>query len=137
MRPSWDEIWMNVAFEIQRRSVDTKCKVGCIIVTADNTQVLAVGYNGDEKGGGNERESQEAGESGFIHAEDNALIKCDYNNPKRKKMYVTISPCRMCAKKIINADIDVVIYAEEYRHDPSGIELLRNAGIQIYQFASE
>lgn len=136
MRPSWDEVWMNVAHQIQRRSVDPKYKVGTIIVTFDNTQVLAVGYNGDQKGGSNVRDSLEQGMSGFIHAEENALIKCDYNNPKRKKMYVTLSPCRMCAKRIINAGIDVVIYDEEYP-DRTGIELLREAGIEVIQFTLE
>ena len=40
---------------------------------------------GDQKGGSNERDSLVVGQSGFIHAEDNALIKLDYNNPKYKK----------------------------------------------------
>ena len=31
---------------------------------------------------------EETGKSGFIHAEVNALIKLDYNNPKEKIMYV-------------------------------------------------
>lgn len=128
---------MNVALQIQRRSVDPKCKVGAIIVTFDNTQVLAVGYNGDEKGGANERESMDPGGSGFIHAEENVLIKFDYNNPKKKKLYVTHSPCRMCAKKIINAGIDMVIFGEVFRTDPTGIDVLRDAGIEVFQFTLE
>ena len=99
MRPEWDEIWANFATQISRRSVDPKYKVGAVIVNDENTQVLSIGYNGDQKGGSNERESLSMGESGFIHAEENALIKLDYNNPKYKKMYVTLSPCKMCAKK--------------------------------------
>lgn len=136
MRPHWDEVWMNVAQQIRRRSSDPKHKVGAIVVTFDNTQVLAVGYNGDEKGGPNERESLVMGESGFIHAEENALIKCDYNNPKQKKMYITLSPCRMCAKRIINAGIDMVIYDEEYV-DVTGIELLKVYGIEVIKFTQE
>jgi dCMP deaminase len=60
----------------------------------------------------------------------NALIKLDFNSPKKKKMYVSLSPCKMCAKAIINARIDEVIYSEEYR-DTSGIDLLRHAGIKV------
>ena len=109
MRPKWDEIWMDFAGNIARRSPDPNFKVGCCIVSQDNCQVLAIGYNGDHKGGTNERESLEPGGSGFIHAEINALIKLDYNNPKKKTLYITLSPCKQCAKAIINGGIDRVV----------------------------
>ena len=129
-RPEWDKIWTDFARLISTRSTDPTFQVGCCIVTQDNTQVLAIGYNGDHKGGPNKRESMEPGHSGFIHAEINALIKLDYNNPKPKKMYLTLSPCRHCAKAIVNGGIQEVIYLEEYR-DKSGIELLKSAGIKV------
>ena len=69
----------------------------------------------------------------MIHAEINALLKMDFNNPKRKKMYVTMSPCRMCAKAIINAGIDEVIFSKEYR-DASGLEILETSSIAIRKF---
>ena len=130
MRPSWDEIWLEFAHLIAKRSVDEKYKVGAVIVTDDNTQVLSVGYNGDHKGGPNQRMSLKQGESGFIHAEINALIKCDYNNHKRKIMFLTLSPCKMCAKAIINAGISEVVYAEEYI-DIQGIKLLKKSDILV------
>ena len=129
-RPEWDEIWSNFAKQISRRSVDTKYKVGAIVVNDENTQVLSVGYNGDQKGGPNRRKSMTTGQSGFIHAEENALIKLDYNNPKRKKMYVTHSPCIGCAMKIVNANIDEVIYLERYEQS-NGIDILIDAGIVV------
>ena len=109
-RPAWDEVWMQMAHLIAQRSYDPRYRVGVVVVTEDNTQVLAVGYNGNYTGGPNEVESHEPGESGFIHAEINALLKMDYNNPKKKILYVTLSPCRMCAKAIVNAGIDEVVY---------------------------
>ena len=121
---------MEFAHSISKRSYDPRHRVGAVVVTDDNTQVLAVGYNGNYAGGPNCVESSSPGESGMIHAEINALIKCDYNNPKRKKMYVTLSPCRMCSKAIINAGIDEIVYDEEYR-DTSGIELLKEANILV------
>lgn len=133
-RPSWDEIWMEMAHQLARRSIDPRTKVGCLIVSGDNTQVLAVGYNGNYRGGPNAVESLEPGKSGTIHAETNALIKCDYNNPKRKVMYVTSSPCAPCAKLIINGGIDEVIYDLEYR-DPTGLNILREAGIKLRRYA--
>ena len=127
-RPSWDEIWSSFSKTIAQRSYDPRFKVGVVIVTEDNTQVLSIGYNGNHRGGINSVDSEEPGKSGFIHAENNALIKMDYNNPKRKKMYVTLSPCLSCAKLILNANIDEVYYLEEYR-DLSGVNLLKNFGV--------
>ena len=129
-RPKWDQIWMEMAHSIARRSPDPKHKVGVVIVTEDNTQVLSIGYNGDQKGGPNQRVSMKQGCSGFIHAEINALIKCDYNHPKLKKMYLTLSPCDICAKSIINAGISEVIYHDVYVPS-NGINILKNNGVVV------
>ena len=132
-RPSWDDIWIDFAKTIAKRSYDPRFQVGAVVVAEDNTQVLAIGYNGNYAGGPHEPESHEPGCSGFIHAEVNALIKLDFNNPKRKKMYLTLSPCRQCAKAIVNAGISEVIFLEKYR-DLSGTDLLSKCGIQTRQF---
>ena len=126
---------MEFAYSISSRSCDNRYKVGAVIVTNDNTQVLAVGYNGNYSGGPNDIESEIPGESGMLHAEINAVLKCDYNYPKKKIMYVTLSPCRMCAKAIVNAGIDVVIYDEKYR-DTSGLDILNSAGVKVKNYRS-
>ena len=133
-RPSWDKIWMDFADNISLRSYDPRFQVGAVVVTDDNCQVLAIGYNGNYSGGPNEVESTNPGESGMIHAEINALLKMDYNNPKRKKLYLNLSPCRACSKAIVNAGIAEVIFKNEYR-DMSGIEILNNAGIIVRKIA--
>ncbi len=133
-RPPWDEIWMSCAQSIARRSYDPRHQVGAVIVTKENTQVLAVGYNGNYSGGPNEVESTVPGESGMIHAEINALLKCDYNLPSKKIMYVTLSPCRMCAKAMVNGGIAEVIYDVEYR-DTSGLDLLSKAGVEVRRYS--
>ncbi len=132
-RPCWDDIWMSFAVKISNRSLDPKHKVGAVVVNQENTQVLSIGYNGDHKGGPNERDSLNVGESGFIHAEINALIKCDYNYPQSKKMYLTLSPCNVCAKAIVNAGIEDVIYLERYEQS-NGIDILIDAGVKVRQF---
>lgn len=128
VRPSWDSIWMEMAHLISRRSYDPRHQVGTVVVTSDNSQVLSIGYNGNYRGGPNEVESEVPGESGMLHSEINALLKMDYNNPKGKILYVTLSPCRMCAKAIVNAGINEVVYGAEYR-DRSGLEILKVSGI--------
>jgi len=128
-RPTWNKIWLEFANSISKRSYDPRYRVGAVIVTEDNTQVLSVGYNGNYAGGPNQVESTVPGESGMIHAEINALLKMDYNNPKSKKLYLTLSPCRMCAKAIINAGISEVFYSEIYRDD-SSLKILDESGIK-------
>jgi dCMP deaminase len=130
LRPSWDQVWESVTQKIAERSVDSRLKVGAIVVTCDNTQVLAVGYNGNYAGGPNQSESIEPGQSGLLHAEINALLKLDYNNPKEKKIYVTHFPCRMCAKAIVNSGIGHVIYSQDYRDMTSG-DIFRDAGVSV------
>ena len=127
-RPEWDEIWMGFAHSIARRSYDPRHQVGAVVVSEKNTQVLAIGYNGNYSGGPNEVESFEPGNSGMIHAEINALLKCDYNSTGKKIMYVTLSPCRMCAKAIVNAGISEVVFLEKYR-DTSGLDILKESGV--------
>ena len=135
-RPSWDSIWMDMARTIARRSHHPTFQVGAIVVSEDNTQVLSIGYNGSYRGGPNKPISEKPGCSGLIHAEINALLKLDYNNPKKKKMYVTLSPCPDCARAIVNSNIDTVIYAEQYR-DIEGIEILKSAGLSVQNVNKE
>jgi dCMP deaminase len=129
MRKQWEEIQMEYAHSIAKRSTDPKHQVGCVIVSEDNQRVLAIGYNGDHKGGSNERLSMEHGKSGFIHAENNALIKLNPYENCKKIMYLTHSPCYACAQLIINAGIDNIIYKKEY--SPDGIKLLIDSGVYI------
>jgi dCMP deaminase len=133
-RPTWHQTWITVAHEIAKRSYDQQLQVGAIIVSEDNTRVLSVGYNGNYKGGPNERESTDPGRGGLIHAEINALVKCDFNFSKKKCMYVTHSPCKDCAKLIINAEISRVIYDIPYR-DMSGIYLLKSTGVDVFNMS--
>ena len=130
-RPSWPETWISIARTIADRSYDPRLKVGAIVVSSDNTQMLSVGYNGNYKGGPHAHESLEPGRSGFIHAEVNALVKCDFNFHKKKHMYLTHSPCRACSKLIVNAEISRVVYDIKYR-ETSGLEILKSAGVEVF-----
>ena len=132
-RPSWDKIWMTMAETIAKRSHHSTFKVGALIVTTDNTQVLSLGYNGNAAGLSNVPQSEAPGCSGLLHAEINALLKMDYNNPKDKVMYLTLSPCVNCAIAIINSGIKKVVFKEQYRNI-DGINLLKDANIVVERF---
>ena len=132
-RISFDQIYMQMAGLRSQRSTSSRSKVGCVIVSNDNQRVLSVGYNGGPKGLFNECQSLEAGSCQHIHAELNALCKCNYNDPASKKLYTTLECCPNCAIACINSGIKEVIYLNEYRlHD--GIRLLNQASIVIRKF---
>ena len=132
-RPSWDKIWMQMAETIAQRSHHPTFKVGALIVTSDNTQVLSLGYNGRAAGMSNVPKSDVPGCSGLLHAEINALLKLDYNNPKDKVMYITLSPCENCAMAIINSGIKKVVFKTKYR-DETGINILKSVNIDVIAF---
>ena len=130
LRPTWNSVWMTMAETIAQRSHHPTFKVGALIVTSDNTQVLSLGYNGNAAGMSNVPQSEAPGCSGLLHAEINALLKLDYNNPKDKVMYLTLSPCEYCAKAIVNSGIKKVVYKKDYRN-LDGISILKSAGIEV------
>lgn len=118
------------AFTTQLASL-SKCKerkVAAIITNTDLSQVYSIGINGGPLGlqnclcKGNEK-------YGCIHAELNALIKCNTEDTN-KIMFITLSPCKICATAIINApgSFRNVYFFEQWK-DTTGIELLQQAGI--------
>lgn len=125
---------MGLAHQLARRSIHDLTQVGAVVVSSDNARVLAVGYNGNERGGSNVIASLEPGLSETIHAEENAIIKLNFDFPRRKVMYVSVCPCLMCAKRIVNACIDEVVYDREYR-TTEGLDILRRARVRVRRYA--
>lgn len=126
------ELYMKIANEFAGESNSPRLKVGCIIVTEEG--IIYPGYNGDELGGDNVPDSLEPGESGFVHAEVNAISKFNSTIHKNSVMYVTHSPCVVCARTIINTmAIKQVCYGTLYR-DSKGIDLLNKRGISCTYF---
>jgi len=148
-RPPWADIWMGLAQKIALRST---CKIpgrkiGCVIVPTNNEGVLAIGYNGGAAGDDNDS-CEYCGESTIngvslpmigtsrctcIHAEMNAMIKLDKNHPGDKTMYVTTSPCMLCAKMIINAGIKKVVFNSDYPLGETAKKMLEEAGVELVQ----
>lgn len=131
MRPTFDQIYMDIATLLAQRAHHPNVKVGCVIVSSDYSQVYSIGYNGNYAGGPNEPESVESGKSELLHAEENALLK--YSGPRNRSsiMYITHAPCKLCSKRILNSKaIGKVLYSKEYRSS-EGIDLLKLMGIEI------
>ena len=126
------EVYMRMAEELAKRSTCARLQVGSVITTPDLTQVLGIGYNGNAKGLPNRCDSSQPGNCGCLHSEQNCLIKAGAQLPG-KVMFVSASPCVMCAKMIINANVTRVYYREAYR-DPAGLDVLRQAGVEVIHY---
>ncbi len=135
---------MQIAQLVKSRATCPRRQVGAVIER--DRQILATGYNGAPRGlrhcpeGGPEHDwptgCMRAGHCiRSLHAEQNALlqaaklgISCENAN-----MYVTCQPCNTCAKMIINAGIQHVIYEGDYPDDFSK-ELFRESSIEVFRF---
>lgn len=127
-----EEVYMRMAEELAKRSTCARTQVGSVITSADLTQVLGIGYNGNARGLPNRCDRPEPGNCGCLHSEANALIKAGAQTPG-KVMFVTVSPCVMCAKMVVNSNVTRVYYRSAYR-DPAGVEVLRESGVEALQY---
>ncbi len=141
-RPSWDEYFAEMLNIVKKRSTCLRRDVSAIIVK-DN-RIISTGYNGSPKG---VKHCEEVGcireqlkvPSGQrhelcrgIHAEQNAIIQAAVYGVSISgaTIYVSHSPCVLCAKMIINAGITNVKYLEGYP-DEASMEILGEAGIKV------
>lgn len=122
------EVYMRMAEDLAKRSTCSRLQVGTVITDAMLENVVGIGYNGNARGLPNRCDSTVPGQCGCIHSEINALVKAP-GGMRDKVVFVTDSPCVMCAKLMINAGCSHVFYRRAYR-DPSGIELLEQASVQ-------
>ncbi|GAC1656190.1 MAG: cytidine/deoxycytidylate deaminase family protein [Candidatus Dormibacteraceae bacterium] len=128
-----EEVFMRMAEELAKRSTCARSQVGTVITNAELTQVLGIGYNGNARGFPNACDGTEPGRCGCLHSEQNSLVKAGAMEPG-KVMFVTLSPCAMCAKMTINTNVARVYYRSAYR-DPAGLEILRQGGVETIHFA--
>lgn len=146
-RPDWDVYFMKIAHLVATRATCPRRSVGAILVR--ERHILATGYNGSPKGlphcppGGPEndwpRGCMRAGHCiRTLHAEQNVILQaakigvsCD-----GATMYVTCQPCNGCAKMIINAGIECVIYEGDYP-DEFSKELFRDGGTEVLRLIND
>jgi dCMP deaminase len=130
-RPSFESIFMNLAFALAERSTCARLQVGCVITSTDWRNVFGVGYNGGAAGQENDCESPEPGKCGHLHAEDNAITHSHAPFGAEKFVISKNLPCPMCCKRIVNyRGVKRVYYAEGYRADGGRI-ILQRAEIEV------
>jgi dCMP deaminase len=148
MRPSFDNIFMNLATDLAKRSHCVKAHVGAVL--AKETRIISIGYNGPPKGTHNcDEEWPETGCardskgscSLALHAEENAILYAVKNgaNLEGATLYTTLSPCLPCARLIFSAGIKQVFFKNsyaEYKGIPSdeGVDFLNRFGVSAVKF---
>lgn len=113
-----------MADEWAKLSHCTRKNVGALIVK--DRMIISDGYNGTPSGFPNVCENSEGDTHWYVlHAEANAITKLarSLNSAQGATLYITLSPCRDCAKLILQSGISRVVYKQEYK-DTSGIEFL-------------
>ena len=148
-RPTWDEYFMEMAELTAKRSTCMRRSVGAVIVK--DKRAIATGYNGAPKGirhcedrGGCLRQKlgvpsgQRHELCMALHAEQNAIIQAAKLGVSidGATLYCTHQPCSVCAKMIINAGIQRVVYQEGYPDDFS-LAIFKEAGVRLEQYKKE
>lgn len=127
---------MSLALMISKRSTCSRRQVGAL--AEKDGRVLATGYNGAPSGFPHciDRKGCRLDENGgcldAVHAEANLIAFAAKHGISLEgaTVYTTCAPCLDCAKLLINAGIEKVIYIEEYR-DTRGKDLLIQAGVKV------
>jgi len=141
-RPDTDEYFLKIASVVAERSTCRRRYVGAVAVR--DKHILATGYNGAPSG---LKDCLELGclrdemniPSGTrheicrgIHAEQNAIIQASLHGVSLEgaTVYVTHTPCVLCAKMLVNAKIRRFVTFGRYADD-AFIDLFKEAGIEF------
>lgn len=148
-RPDFDDIFMELAINLARRSHCIKAQVGSVLVR--DTRIISIGYNGPPAGTHNcDEEFPDVGCprdskgscSLALHAEQNAILYAAKNGSaiEGSTLYVTLSPCIACARIIFSMKIRKVVFLHSYaayKRMPmdEGVDFLRRFGVAVEQYA--
>ena len=147
-RPAFDDIFMELAVNLAKRSHCVKRHVGAVL--AKDTRIISIGYNGPPAGTHNcDEEWPETGcardRKGSctlaLHAEQNAIIYAVKNNANVEgaTLYVTLAPCLACARIIYSTGISKVVYLHSYAEYKGieleeGVDFLMRFGVEVERY---
>ncbi|MBP7167554.1 MAG: dCMP deaminase family protein [Bacteroidia bacterium] len=144
----FDELYMELAENLAKKSHCVKAKVGAVI--SKDTRIISLGYNGPPAGTHNCDEEwpetgcprdRKGGCSLALHAEANAILYAAKNQItlEHATLYVTLAPCLPCARIIYTTGIRKVIYKNSYAaykgiDIEEGVEFLKRFGVEVVHF---
>lgn len=141
MRSSRDQVYIDVASVIAKRSTCFRRSVGCVLTDSEGV-ILSTGYNGVAAGrphcneevfieedeniyvfesfvhkcpGANAPSGQNLDACQAIHAEQNAIIRLP-DHRRVHTCYCTASPCISCVKLLLGTQCQRIVFLEEYPH---------------------
>lgn len=134
MKHKMYKTYMTAAIAFSEQSYAKRKKVGAIAVTPQD--IIIYSWNGTAEGDDNTCE----GEDGLtletvLHAEANIVAKSAREglSLKGSTIFVTMSPCLMCGKQLVQSGVERVVYKEEYR-DLAGVEYLKTHGVIVERY---
>ncbi|MDQ7949209.1 MAG: dCMP deaminase family protein [Pedobacter sp.] len=146
-KPSFQEIFMNLATDLAGRSHCVRAHVGAVLTK--DTRIISIGYNGPPANTHNcDEEWPETGCardskgscSLALHAEENAILYAVKNGSKIEgaTLYTTLSPCIACARLILSSGIKDVYFKDSYAAykglaSDEGVDFLRRFGVSVLQ----
>ncbi len=141
-RPDFDEYCLKIALVVAERATCLRHHMGAVAVR--DKHILATGYNGAPSGlpdclelgcmrnemgipSGKQQEICRA-----VHAEQNVIIQAALHGVsiKGSTIYCTHTPCVLCAKMLVNAQIERFVSFGKYSDDEF-IKLFKEAGIDF------
>jgi len=148
IKPSFDDIYMELAENLAKRSHCVKAQVGAVLTK--DTRIVSLGYNGPPAGTHNcdiewpvegcPRDSKGSC-SLALHAEQNAILYASKNNVtiEGSTLYVTLSPCIACARVIYTTGIKRVYYLNSYADfkglkSDEGVDFLQKFGVEVHRY---
>lgn len=148
-KPSFDDIYMELAENLAKRSHCVKAKVGAVLTK--DTRIISLGYNGPPAGTHNCDEKwpkegcprdSKGSCSLALHAEQNAILYAAKSNVSIEgcTLYVTLSPCISCARVIYTLGIKKVYFLNSYAEykgiaNDEGVDFLRKFGVEVTRFS--
>lgn len=150
-RPKFDDIYMELAVNLAKKSHCIKRHVGAVLTK--ETRIISIGYNGPPAGTHNCDEEwpekgcprdSKGGCSLAIHAEQNALLYAVKNKTEvvGATLYVTLSPCLACSRIIYTMGVKKVIYLNSYAEykgigSDEGLDFLTKFGVEVEKYSGE
>lgn len=147
-RPNFDDIFMELAVNLAKRSHCIKAQVGAVLTK--DTRIISIGYNGPPAGTHNcDDEFPEIGCprdskgscSLALHAEQNAILYAAKNGSdiEGATIYVTLSPCIACARIIYSMKISRVLFLHSYAEykgigSDEGVDFLTKFGVDVERY---
>ncbi len=147
-KPSFDEIYMDLAENLAKRSHCVKAQVGAVLTK--DTRIVSLGYNGPPAGTHNcdidfAKEGCPRDSKGScslaLHAEQNAILYASKNKVsiEGSTLYVTLSPCISCARVIYTMGIKKVYYLNSYADfkglkNDEGVDFLQKFGVEVVRY---